>query len=168
MTSFDKIKKVVNPLKGRKISAYYGCMLLRPSTTMQFSDPKEIRQSLRNFIKALGATPVVYPMRNECCGGYISLKENGINAVNQIMVSASYKGAEELITACPLACTTCAITEQEGLPVTYFTELLAEALGIRGGAGMKICNIDEIRAIAGVDARKCMKCGKMFRILSCL
>ena len=36
VVGFDKIKeKVVNPLKGRKIGAYYGCMLLRPSTTMQ-------------------------------------------------------------------------------------------------------------------------------------
>lgn len=41
VVGFDKIKeKVVNPLKGRKIGAYYGCMLLRPSTTMQFDDPE--------------------------------------------------------------------------------------------------------------------------------
>ena len=80
VVGFDKIKeKVVNPLKGRKIGAYYGCMLLRPSTTMQFDDP-ENPTIIEDFIKALGATPVVYPMRNECCGGYISLKEkeNGI------------------------------------------------------------------------------------------
>ena len=32
---FDELKKkVVNPLKGRKIAAYYGCMLLRPSKEM--------------------------------------------------------------------------------------------------------------------------------------
>ena len=75
VVGFDKIKeKVVNPLKGRKIGAYYGCMLLRPSTTMQFDDP-ENPTIIEDFIKALGATPVVYPMRNECCGGYISLKE---------------------------------------------------------------------------------------------
>ena len=31
VVGFDKIKeKTVNPLKGRKIGAYYGCMLLRP------------------------------------------------------------------------------------------------------------------------------------------
>ena len=32
---FDNLaKKVVNPLKGRKIGAYYGCLLLRPSSEL--------------------------------------------------------------------------------------------------------------------------------------
>lgn len=54
VVGFDKIKeKVVNPLKGRKIGAYYGCMLLRPSTTMQFDDP-ENPTIIEDFIKALG------------------------------------------------------------------------------------------------------------------
>ena len=33
-------KKVVNPLKGRKIAAYYGCLLLRPNDVMQFDNPE--------------------------------------------------------------------------------------------------------------------------------
>ena len=38
---FDKIKAaVVNPLKGKKIAAYYGCLLLRPSATMAFDNPE--------------------------------------------------------------------------------------------------------------------------------
>ena len=134
MVGFDKIKeKVVNPLDGKKVAAYYGCMLLRPSTTMQFDDT-ENPTIIEDFIKALGATPVVYPMRNECCGGYISLKEKKMasNMVDQIMASASYKGAEELITACPLCMYNLRNNgTKEGLPVTYFTELLAEALGIK-------------------------------------
>ena len=131
---WDAVKAaVVKPLTGRKIGAYYGCMLLRPSTTMQFDDP-ENPAIIEDFIKALGATPVVYPMRNECCGGYISLKEKKMasNMVDQIMASASYKGAEELITACPLCMYNLRNNgTKEGLPVTYFTELLAEALGIK-------------------------------------
>ena len=69
-----------------------------------------------------------------CCGGYISLKEKKMasNMVDQIMASASYKGAEELITACPLCMYNLRNNgTKEGLPVTYFTELLAEALGIK-------------------------------------
>ena len=131
---FDKVKeKVVNPFKGKKIGAYYGCLLLRPGKILQFDDP-ENPTIIEDFIKALGATPVVYPMRNECCGGYISLKEKKMasNMVDQIMASASYKGAEELITACPLCMYNLRNNgTKEGLPVTYFTELLAEALGIK-------------------------------------
>ena len=73
---FDELKKkVVNPLTGRRIGAYYGCLLLRPSNVMSF-DNAENPTILEDFIRALGATPVVYPYRNECCGGYISLKRH--------------------------------------------------------------------------------------------
>ena len=38
---FDELKKkVVNPLKGKKIAAYYGCLLLRPGKTMQMDNPE--------------------------------------------------------------------------------------------------------------------------------
>ena len=75
VVGFDALKeKVVNPLTGRKIAAYYGCLLLRPGKIMALDDP-ENPKLLEDFIRALGAEPVVYPYRNECCGGYISLKE---------------------------------------------------------------------------------------------
>ena len=61
---FDEVKKkVVKPLTGRKIGAYYGCLLLRPSAVMAFDDP-ENPTILEDFIRALGAEPVVYPDRN--------------------------------------------------------------------------------------------------------
>ena len=72
---FDKLKeKVVKPLTGRKIGAYYGCMLLRPSGILQFDDP-ENPKILEDFIRALGAEPVVYPYRNECWRIHFPLKE---------------------------------------------------------------------------------------------
>lgn len=130
---FDAIKeKVVNPL-GRKIGAYYGCLLLRPSKIVQFDDP-ENPSIIEDFIKALGGEPVVYPYRNECCGGYISLKEKEMagKMVDRIMDSASGMGATELITACPLCMYNLNKSESANkLPVYYFTELLAEALGIK-------------------------------------
>ena len=72
---WDAVKAAVKkPLTGRKIGAYYGCLLLRPSREMGFDDP-ENPTILEDFIRALGAEPVYYALRNECCGGYISLKE---------------------------------------------------------------------------------------------
>lgn len=131
---FDKIKeKVVNPLTGKKIGAYYGCMLLRPSGILQFDDP-ENPTILEDFIRALGAEPVVYPYRNECCGGYISLKEKERSGqmVDTIMESAEEKGAEMLITACPLCLYNLNHGGRAHTPIVkYFTEVLAEALGIK-------------------------------------
>ena len=127
---FDELKKkVVNPLKGRKIGAYYGCLLLRPSTVLAFDDP-ENPQIIEDFIRAIGAEPVVYPYRNECCGGYISLKEKALSGslCSRIAGSAADFGAECLVTACPLCKYN--LSRESSLPVVYFTELLAEALGI--------------------------------------
>lgn len=131
---FDKLKeKVVNPLAGRKIGAYYGCLLLRPSGVMAFDDP-ENPTILEDFIRALGAEPVVYPYRNECCGGYISLKDKAASEgmCQRIVESAAGFEAECLVTACPLCKYNLGKNGQ--LPVVYFTELLAEALGVKEGA----------------------------------
>ncbi len=131
---FDELKKkVVNPLKGRKIGAYYGCLLLRPSEILQFDDA-ENPTIMEEFIRAIGATPVVYPYRNECCGGYISLKEQGLaeDMCDKIVESATGFGAETLITACPLCLYNLNKSKGEKcLSVSYITELLAEALGVK-------------------------------------
>lgn len=123
-------KKVVAPLTGRKIGAYYGCLLLRPSSVMAFDDP-ENPSILEDFIRALGAEPVVYPYRNECCGGYISLKEKEMaqGMCQRIGQSAAGFGADCLVTACPLCKYN--LSRNGSIPVVYFTELLAEAFGVK-------------------------------------
>ncbi|MBR7111604.1 MAG: CoB--CoM heterodisulfide reductase iron-sulfur subunit B family protein [Clostridia bacterium] len=131
---FDELKKkVTNPLTGRKIGAYYGCLLLRPSKVMAMDDA-ENPTIIEDFIRAIGATPVVYGMRNECCGGYITLedKESAQKRSNAVLESAKAKGADTVVTACPL----CLYNLKknggcDGVGVVYFTELLAEALGVK-------------------------------------
>ena len=131
---FDELKKqVVNPLTGRKIGAYYGCLLLRPSNVMAFDDA-ENPTILEDFIRALGAEPVVYAYRNECCGGYISLKDKDLAAsmCDKITENAASLEAECLVTACPLCKYN--LAKSGKLPIVYFTELLAEALGVKEGS----------------------------------
>lgn len=133
---FDNLKKMVtNPLTGKKIGAYYGCLLLRPGEILAFDNP-ENPTIIEDFIKAIGATPVVYPYRNECCGGYISLKEKDMaqSMCDTIVESAKGFGCEMLITACPLCMYNLNKNTHGDLPVYYFTELLAEALGVKEAA----------------------------------
>ena len=131
---FDEIKKkVVKPLEGKKIAAYYGCMLLRPSKIMAFDDA-ENPTIIEDFIKALGAEPVIYPFRNECCGGYVTMSDKSLakKAAGKVMASAKDNGAELIITACPLCMYNLdANGGADKLPVRYFTELLAEALDVK-------------------------------------
>lgn len=131
---FDELAKhIVNPLKGRKIAAYYGCLLLRPSKALAMDDP-ENPTIIENFIRAIGGTPVIYAQRNECCGGYIALedKAQAQKRSSSVMKSAEDQGAEMIITACPLCMYNLKKNSDSTLPVYYFTEILAEALGIKG------------------------------------
>lgn len=135
---WEKLAQLVSkPLQGRRVGAYYGCLLLRPGAVLALDDP-ESPTLLESFIKALGATPVIYSMRNECCGGYMALedKEQCRLLVGEIKENAASCGAEELITACPLCAYNLTANAAAGtLPTRYFTELLAEALGIDASEG---------------------------------
>lgn len=124
-------KKVTKPLTGRKIGAYYGCLLLRPSRELGFDDP-ENPSIMEDFIRAIGAEPVIYAMRNECCGGYTTMENNTYAAkqAQKIVDNARNCGAEMLITACPLCMYNLTKNTDGSVPVKYFTELLAEALGL--------------------------------------
>jgi heterodisulfide reductase subunit B len=134
LVGFDKIKAAVkSPLKGKKIAAYYGCLLLRPSGVMAMDDPENPR-IMEDFIRAIGADAVVYANRNECCGGYVTMEspEFAKKKSSSVVENAKHAGAEMIITACPL----CLYNLKKSgcdIPVVYFTELLAEALGVKEG-----------------------------------
>jgi heterodisulfide reductase subunit B len=132
VVGFDKIReKVVNPLKGKKIGAYYGCLLLRPGKVMGLDDP-ENPSVMEELIRAPGAEPVIFANRNECCGGYVVAESPDLAKRKSAAVldNAKAQGADMVITACPL----CKYNLQKSgsdVPVVYFTELLAEALGVK-------------------------------------
>ena len=133
VVGFENIKKAVkNPLTGKKIGAYYGCLLLRPGQTMQMDDV-ENPQILEDFLRAIGATPVLYAQRNECCGGYVTMEDpaQAKKQSQKILANAEACGAEMLVTACPLCRYNLEKNGASELPVIYFTELLAEALGVK-------------------------------------
>ncbi len=134
VVGWDNVKKAVkNPLKGKKIGAYYGCLLLRPGKVLKFDDA-ENPQILEDFIKAIGATPVIYAQRNECCGAYTVFEDASIPAkrTKAILSNAEDQGADFLVTSCPLCRYNLDKNKGESkLSVIYFSELLAEALGIK-------------------------------------
>ena len=122
---FENIKaKVKKPLSCYRLGAYYGCMLLRPSEVMEFDDPED-PTIFEDFLRAIGAEAVTYPYRNECCGGYkVPQKSGELSKI--IMQSSASRGADSLVTACPL----CEYNLSKHGSVYYFTELLAKALGV--------------------------------------
>lgn len=133
---FDTIReKAVKPMTGKRIGAYYGCLLLRPNNVMAFDNP-ENPTIMEDFIRALGAEPVLYPYRNECCGGYVAMDDKTLAAqkCKNITSSALERDVDMLITACPLCMYNLDINtntaEETKLPIYYFTQLLAQVLDI--------------------------------------
>ena len=139
---FDAIEKAVKaPLKGVRVGAYYGCLLLRPSEEMKFDDPNR-PSILENLLMRLGCTPIDYPARTDCCGSYLSVgsSENSKPMSAAIVKSAQSCGARLLTVGCPLCKYNLESSQlaggkndsgEEFLPVVYFTQLLGLALGLR-------------------------------------
>lgn len=134
VVGFDTLaEKVVKPFTGKKIGAYYGCLLLRPADVLQLDNP-ENPTLIEEFIKAIGGDPVIYSMRNECCGAYVLLEDKNIPQKKGSLILSNAKdfGAEMLVSSCPLCLYN--LNKNTGgydLPVVYFTELLATALGVK-------------------------------------
>lgn len=128
---FDKVREMVkDALSGKKIAAYYGCLLLRPGKVMGLDNP-ENPSVMEDLISAMGAEAIYYPLRNECCGGYAFAEDEKIASKNagRIGESAKNAGANIIVTACPLCMYN--LKKHTDIPVYYFTELLAEALGVK-------------------------------------
>lgn len=134
VVGWDNVKKAVKkPFTGKKIGAYYGCLLLRPASVLQFDDP-ENPKIIEDFIKAIGGTPVIYAQRNECCGAYTVFEDESIpqKRAKKILDNAEDMGADFLVTSCPLCRYNLIKNKGDStLDVIYFTELLAEALGLK-------------------------------------
>ena len=131
-------KKVVKPLKNLKVASYYGCLLVRPKEIGL--DDVENPQVLENLMTALGADPVDFPYKTECCASYQTVDNPGIVAERtyRILTSAQRAGADVVSVSCPLCAfnldnrqkeTVNLYSDFKKMPILYFTQLLGIALG---------------------------------------
>lgn len=137
---FEKVKGAVKrPLKGLRAAAYYGCMLLRPFEDMGI-DNSEAPTIIEDLLKALGAEPVDFPNRIECCGAHLAMTNEDIvvKLSGNVMTSAVRNGAELIVTSCPLCqynleksqgAVSSSTPGYSGVPIAYFTQVLGLALG---------------------------------------
>jgi heterodisulfide reductase subunit B len=137
---WDKLKeKAVNSLKGLKVAPYYGCTLLRPKEVAL--DRPDKPSIFKQFMETLGAQVIDFSMANECCGSYQVLgnPEAALRASYEIIHDAAANKAEAMVLTCPL-CDYNLSRRQDSMagtyngfqemPVFYFSQLLALALGV--------------------------------------
>jgi heterodisulfide reductase subunit B len=127
-------------LNGMKLGCYYGCLLLRPEQEVQFDDP-ESPTIIEDFVRLLGATPVDFALKVECCGSYLVVNspDAAIEASYKVIRNARGNGIEALVTSCPLCHYNLDALqthmkklhpEFKEMPIFYFSQLLALALGV--------------------------------------
>lgn len=122
------------PLNGLKVVCYYGCLLVRPpelTGRADYEDP----QSMDQVMSAVEADVRPWSFKTDCCGAGLAVARPDVvrRLSGHLVEMAREAGADCIVTACPL-CQTNLDTRQgeRGLPVMYFTELLACALGLEG------------------------------------
>jgi len=130
--------KIVKPLKGLKVASYYGCLLVRPKG-IGFDD-MENPTIMDMLVTSLGAEAIDFPHKTECCGAYqtVDKPQVVIQRVAQILKAAQERGAEAVAVSCPLCAFNLDHRQNEArqleadfkpMPILYFTQLMALALG---------------------------------------
>ena len=96
----------------------------------------EYPMTMDRLVGALGAEPLDWSYKTECCGGSFALSRPELVAKlsGRILDDARAVGAEMVVSACPLCQTNLDMNQKEAegdpLPIVYFTELLGMAFGI--------------------------------------
>lgn len=130
---------VVRPLNGMKVAAFYGCHIIRPESVNGWESSRN-PHSLEDVIEALGGEAIDYAGKTRCCGFHVQLEKDGIaaNMVGQNMRMAQDKGAEAVLTPCPLCHLALDGYQNDAakrwgrtdLPTFHLPQLVALALGI--------------------------------------
>lgn len=136
----EKIKSLVQRrLEGLKVVCYYGCLLTRPPKIMNF-DAFEYPLSMDKVMDVLGVESLDWSYKTECCGASLAVSQPDLvyKLCNDILKDAKDRGAEGIVTACPL-CHGNLDSRQEHIeerfgnkfemPIFFFTQLIGLAFG---------------------------------------
>lgn len=131
-------EKVKKPLTGLKVACYYGCLLTRPPRDTHAAEA-ENPQGMERLVRALGAEPLDWGRKTDCCGGSLAISHSAIAMAMsaQVLREAEARGADLIAAACPL----CQVNLDERqpemaadlgftIPVVYLTQLAAAALDL--------------------------------------
>jgi len=124
-------ERVRRSLKGLRVACYYGCALVRHPKVTRFDDP-ENPQSMDRLMRVLGAEPVEWSYKVDCCGADLAMTYGSMvrQMVGRIVFMAREAGAQAMVTSCGLCQMNLEMRQQLGLPVFYFTELMGVAFDI--------------------------------------
>jgi succinate dehydrogenase / fumarate reductase cytochrome b subunit len=137
----DRIRSMIKrPLTGLKIAPFYGCYILRPAEALGLRERPERKTYLEQLIALLGAEPVEYRGATKCCGFPMLTfnREKSLAMGGNHIIEAKEKGADLLVTPCPLCHLNLdgqqpdaarVIKRDIGVPIFHLPQLLGLAFG---------------------------------------
>ena len=136
-------EKVARKLRCLKVACYYGCAMVRPVDVCEFDD-EEDPTSMDDLMELIGAEPVDWAYKTECCGAaqQMAVPKQAKPMIERIFENAQANGADCIVTSCPLCMLNLDMREAEinaarvaagkepfDIPCYYFTELIGLAFG---------------------------------------
>jgi len=139
----EKLNAAVNrDLSDLEFASHYGCHYLKPSEFYGGFDAPEDPESLDVLVSAVGASPVDYENKRDCCGGGLlaideriplqmsrdkleHVKESGADAINVIcpFCSIMYDDNQRRIER--------TFGTEYNIPVLYYPQILGLAIGLK-------------------------------------
>ena len=143
----DLENKINMRFDGLKVACYYGCLLLRQPKVLKFDDHEQ-PSTMEKIVAALGAEPLDWPFRTECCGAGLSMsaKDAVVDLTHKILENAVYHGAQAIVVACPMCHSNLDMRQLDvnrrytryGIPIVYLSQMVGLAMGLSAAElGMK-------------------------------
>jgi heterodisulfide reductase subunit B len=132
--------KIPTPFN-HKVACYYGCLLVRPPKILNFDRPED-PMTMDKLMSRIGAEPIDWAFKTECCGAGFSVSRTDLVAKlsGRILEDAEDRGAEAVIVACPMCHSNLDMRRAQinkhadrkfRLPAIYITQAVGSALGIQ-------------------------------------
>jgi heterodisulfide reductase subunit B len=145
--------RVTRPLEGLKVACYYGCLITRPTAVTGAEHP-EYPTRMDDLLRALGAEPVDWSYKTECCGGALGVSQTAIalEMSRKVLQNARECGAEAVVTMCPMCHMNLDARQPQigldpALPVLHATQLAALAFGLEAKAAALDKNVIDPRPL---------------------
>jgi heterodisulfide reductase subunit B len=131
--------KVVAPLINLRAVCYYGCLVARPPAVTGKTDYENPR-NMERLLKVLKIKPIDWSFKTDCCGAGLAVARPDIidTLVQRLYERALMAKAECFVVSCQMCQANLDLAQERisrkfgkdyYLPVFYFTELIALALG---------------------------------------
>lgn len=158
VVGIKKIKeKTKKPLKDLKVATHYGCHLIRPSECGR-PDDSENPKKMEKILEAIGAKPLDYPEKLDCCGGLLNanLPESALTKTGQKLQKVQEYGFDAFIDSCPWCHRQYdskqvkageTVAAKLEIPVFYLSQLVGLAFGVskeKLGLDLNLSPIDKV------------------------